>query len=209
MHCRGARRKITARIQADRADAGRDVQALVAFDAERLQRDRLVETADQHVGAEADADRGARRRAGIVAFKRAGANVGRGREHAPHQHAAFGVTDVDAELGDRAGVVLSATVIAAESAVQILGRTEHKAPAAGDVAGQRADLHAMRRRLGGTGERQARRAHGRAHHQAKSSWHIENSPVVWSAKGPPAPAAGNQQRRCSSGGFPDIVNRRI
>src|SRR5882757_3287831 len=129
------------RLEADGADAGRDVQALVAFDAQRLQRDRLVETADQDVGAEADANRGARRGTGIVALKGARAYVGRRREHAPYQHAALGVADVDAELGDRADVMLAPVAVRAEVAMEIFGRAEDKAPAAGDITGQRADLH--------------------------------------------------------------------
>jgi len=50
-------------VQADRANARRDIQAGIAFDAERLKRDRAVEPADQRVRAYSDARCSARRRA--------------------------------------------------------------------------------------------------------------------------------------------------
>ena len=37
--------------QADRPNAGRDIEAGVPLDAERLQRDRSIGAADQHIGA--------------------------------------------------------------------------------------------------------------------------------------------------------------
>ena len=153
-------------VQADRADTGGDIQALVAFDAQRLQGDGFVEAADQHVGADADADGGLRRGTGIIAFQRAFAQVRGGREHAPHQDTTFGVADIHAEFGDRAGVML-AVVIAAIGAMQILGGAKDKAPAAGDIAGQIADPHAMGRRVGGAGAGKNGNRHSGAHHQSK------------------------------------------
>src|SRR5271170_4449487 len=44
-------------MQCDRADPGGDVQTGIAFDAKRLQRDRPIRAADQHIGADPDADR--------------------------------------------------------------------------------------------------------------------------------------------------------
>ena len=43
--------------QGQSCDAGRDVEAGIAFDAERLQRNRLSGAADQHVGAATRPDR--------------------------------------------------------------------------------------------------------------------------------------------------------
>src|SRR6185437_7244275 len=129
--------------EADRADAGRDVQAAVAGHAERLQREGLIEAADERVRAQAYADRCASGGADIVAVKRAGADVGTRRDDFPDQDATLGITDIDTELGDRADIMLRMPVILAETAVQILGRPEHESPAACDVAGQRADIDAM------------------------------------------------------------------
>src|SRR5215472_14966573 len=43
--------------QADRPNAGRDIEAGVPLDAERLQRDRSIGAADQHIGAGAKVQR--------------------------------------------------------------------------------------------------------------------------------------------------------
>src|SRR5476649_1480023 len=152
--------------QGNRTDTGSDIQALAAFDAERLQVDGLIETADQHIGAGADRDGGLGRGPDIVTRQRALAQVGGGREHAPHQDAAFGIADVDAELGDRADIML-AMAIAAIGAMQVLGRAEHKAPAAGDVAGQIADPYAMGGGVGSGGKGKAGHSNSRAKHQTK------------------------------------------
>jgi hypothetical protein len=53
-------------MQGDSADAGRDVEAGIAFDAQRLKRDRLIRTANQHVGPDSDPDRRAGRGAGKI-----------------------------------------------------------------------------------------------------------------------------------------------
>src|SRR5262245_27045515 len=93
---------VLALTQVERADAGRDVQAHVAFDAERLKRDRLVESAQKDVGANADADRGACRCTGVAAFERTRVKVGRGRDDRPNHPAAAREADIDADLRDGA-----------------------------------------------------------------------------------------------------------
>src|SRR6516162_2941796 len=92
--------------QADRSDAGRDVEPGIAFDADRLQRDRAVGAADQHIGAGPDADSGAAGGADIIAVERTGAQISGRREYRPNQHAALRIADIDAELVDRAGIEL-------------------------------------------------------------------------------------------------------
>src|SRR5215472_5389707 len=72
-----------AGAQGDRADAGGDVQAGIAFDTDRLQRDRPVRAADQHIDAGPDPGGGARRGAGEIAGERAGRDADRRREHRP------------------------------------------------------------------------------------------------------------------------------
>ena len=54
--------------QFDAGYAGGDVESVLPFDGYRLKRDRLVQTADQHIGAQTDADIGLRAGAGIFAF---------------------------------------------------------------------------------------------------------------------------------------------
>ena len=65
-------KELPSRPQLQALQSGRDVQAHLALHAERLQRDRIVRAADQHVAADADADRGAALRAGVIAGEIAG-----------------------------------------------------------------------------------------------------------------------------------------
>src|SRR5262245_42585704 len=52
--------------EGDGANPRGNVQAGVALDTERLQRDRAVRATDEHIGSGADPDRGARSHAGKV-----------------------------------------------------------------------------------------------------------------------------------------------
>ena len=131
-------------FQIERADTGRDIQAGIAFDADRLQCDRLVETANEHIGAGADADGRAGRHAAIAAFKRARLHVRRRRNDVPDDDAALGIADIDADLGNAADVMLAETLIRHVIAAHVFGRAEDITPAAIDVAGQYANLYARR-----------------------------------------------------------------
>src|SRR6516162_11529751 len=93
--------------QADRSDAGGDVEPGVAFDADRLQRDRAVGTADQHVGPDPDPGSGAACGSDIVAGQCARRQIGGWREHRPNQNAPLRIADIDTEFVDRAGIELS------------------------------------------------------------------------------------------------------
>ena len=83
------------------ADAGGDVEAGIALDAQGLQRDRLVEAADQDIGPKTDAEGRARGGPGIVARQGTGTHVGTGRHHAPDQDGRVGKADIEAEASDR------------------------------------------------------------------------------------------------------------
>jgi hypothetical protein len=52
--------------EADRPNAGRDIEAGVPLDAERLQRNRSIGAADQHIGTGADPDRSASGGADVI-----------------------------------------------------------------------------------------------------------------------------------------------
>src|SRR5688572_12811028 len=107
-------------------EASRDVEALDALDARRLQGDLVVAAAEQHVGAEAETGRGGGASAHIGAGERALLHVAR-REHQPDHVGALGEADVDAVLLDLAAVALRRTVMAREQAAQALGRAEDEA----------------------------------------------------------------------------------
>src|SRR5438067_13805941 len=92
--------------QAHRCDPGCDVETAVAFEADRLQRNRAVGAADQHIGAGADPNRSASARADVIPRQRSRCEAAARREDAPNQHAALGIADIDAEFVDRAAIVL-------------------------------------------------------------------------------------------------------
>ena len=131
--------------QTDRPNPRRDVETGVAFDADRLQRDRTIGAADQYIGAGPDADGGAPRGTDIITVQRTGPEVGGRREHRPNQHAALRIADIDTEFVDSAGIKLGTPRCRSKGATQRFRRAEDKTPAAGDVAGQRADTHAALR----------------------------------------------------------------
>src|SRR6516165_318097 len=131
--------------QADRSDAGRDVEPGIAFDADRLQRDRAVGAADQHIGTGPDPDGGAAGGTDIIAVQRTGGQIGGRREYRPNQHAALRIADIDAELVDRAGIIFGTSGRRRKGAAERLQRAEDKAPAAGDIAGEGSNPHAALR----------------------------------------------------------------
>src|SRR5262245_44335040 len=108
--------------QRDHASARGDGKTGVAFNADRLQRDRAIEAADQYVGAEAHAHGGLRRRAAVIALKAAAAHVRRRRYDAPYEHGVTGVTNVDSIARKFAGVVLISAVDRVEHAMHLTAR---------------------------------------------------------------------------------------
>src|SRR5262245_39356490 len=112
---------------------------------DRLQRDRVVGTADENVGAEAGGDRHLAARAEIIAGEKGGAG-GRDavRAHRPYQHAAAGGADVEPELAERPAVdLLRAGRLRRERAHDRLLRADDEADAGRDVAGQHTGSHAL------------------------------------------------------------------
>src|ERR1041385_8185409 len=85
-----AKAALTARTQFQALESGGDGNADLALHAERLQRDRIVGAADQYVAADADAERRAALRAGVVAGQIAQPQSVHRREHAPGQRRFLG-----------------------------------------------------------------------------------------------------------------------
>src|SRR5215468_5021235 len=81
-------------------EARSDVESDLALHAERPERDRIVGAADQHVAPQADTDRRAALRAGIVAREVAGPEAVDRREHAPRQRSLLGDAEVEADFAD-------------------------------------------------------------------------------------------------------------
>ena len=85
--CAAAALRSRSPISGRRAAPGRRCRrrrsAGLALHAERLQRDGVARAADQRIGADADADRGARRAAAVIAGEIAAARAAGRREHRP------------------------------------------------------------------------------------------------------------------------------
>ena len=69
LHPRHKGRSVLVKIETHRADAGGNVQAFVAFDTDRLQRDRVFEPAEQRIGARTYTDCRAHGNAAITTFE--------------------------------------------------------------------------------------------------------------------------------------------
>src|SRR5258706_16083971 len=91
--------------QIDAGDACSDVQTGLALERKRLQFDGAIGAADQHIGADAGPYGGLGGGAAVASRKGARPPRGRGIDE-PHQPAAGGDANIDAELGQRAGIKL-------------------------------------------------------------------------------------------------------
>src|SRR5262245_47129693 len=94
------------RTQLQLGHAGRDVQAGLTLDGDRLQRHGTIRAADQHVGTETSAYGRLSGGTHIVASQRRDAAAGR-RIDAPHHLATGGGAEVEAELPDRPDIDLA------------------------------------------------------------------------------------------------------
>src|ERR1700732_2268667 len=70
-------------LQRQFRDPGRNIEAVLALDRNRLKRDRLLESADQDVGARTYAKRNTGRGATVMARQRAWIKIAGRRDHSP------------------------------------------------------------------------------------------------------------------------------
>ena len=126
---------------------GGDAEADLALQAERLQRDRIVGAADQHVAADADADRRAALRAGVIAGEIAGPEPRHRRVHAPGQRRFLGDAEIDADLADGRDIAVLRHAVDAQHAAEIGHGADDEADAGAAAAFEDADLHALHRLL--------------------------------------------------------------
>src|SRR4051812_1562938 len=144
----GWRRVSTSRAEFQALEAGGDVEADLALHAERLERDRIVGAADQHVAAETDTDRGAALRTGVVAGEVARAEPVHRREHAPRQSRLLCDADIQTDLADRRNVTVVRQTIDAQHATEMGHRSHDEAHAGAAAAFEHAHLHHPRLRAG-------------------------------------------------------------
>src|SRR5262249_26082249 len=140
----------------------------------------VLGAADQHIGAEAGANGGFRGGAGVAAGERRDAAGGR-RIDRPHHLTAGGGAEVEAELADHPDIDFAGSRLRRrEQALQLLLRRDEQAEAAGNIAGERADLGALRPLRGAAADqrqRNGRRQDGSKHRSLRNE-RIAKSRVV-------------------------------
>src|SRR5262245_2616365 len=82
-----------------------DIETGLAFDANRLESERVVESADKTVGTDADADRRSARHADVTTGQRARPKARRRREHDPAQGHIIGESELSSEAAHSATIV--------------------------------------------------------------------------------------------------------
>ncbi|HMN51439.1 MAG TPA: hypothetical protein PKB01_05185 [Xanthobacteraceae bacterium] len=124
----------------------RDENVLIAISryGERLQGDRAVRTADQHVRAQPGDETDFRACASIVAGEAGEVRIGR-RPHRPYDLSTRSRADVESEFGDYADIDFTAKagIGRHEFAGHFLLRSDDQAYAAGNVTGQRSSLNTI------------------------------------------------------------------
>jgi hypothetical protein len=126
--------------QFHRRHRNRKVAARLRLDAERLQREGALESADKQVGAPGD-DARLGGCAKIVAGKLAIVILAGDGQHRPLQGPLMGDAKIDPDLGDDACVVFPAAALGLESAGKSLVRGDDQSGSTVDLAGEQAELH--------------------------------------------------------------------
>src|ERR1700727_3540109 len=108
--------RLPSRAKLEALQSGRDVEAALALHAQRLQRDRIVGTADQHIAADADADRRAALRAGVIARQIARPEPRDRRPDAPGQRGFLGDAEIDADLANGRDIAILRHAVDAQHA---------------------------------------------------------------------------------------------
>src|SRR5215470_4289030 len=143
---------LTARTQFQALQTRGDGDTNLALHAERLQRDRIVGAADQHITANPDAECRAALGAGIIAGEIAGPEPVHWREHAPGQRGLLRDAEVEAHFTDGGDIEVVGLAGGAEHAAEIGHGADDEADAGAAAAFQHADLHLSLLR-GGRGKR--------------------------------------------------------
>src|ERR1700733_8553221 len=122
---------------------GCDAEADLALHTQRLQRDRVVGTADQRVTADPDANRSTTLCAGVIAGEIAGPEPGDRGVDAPRQRRFLGDADIDADLADGRNVTILRHTLNAQHATEIGHRTDDESDTRAAAAFENADLNAL------------------------------------------------------------------
>src|SRR5580698_11642252 len=157
-----SRPALPSRTQFQAFKSGGDVQTDLTLQAQRLQRDRIVGTADQHVASGTDANRGAALRAGIVAGEIAGPQAPDRRKHAPGKRGFLGDAEIDADFTNCRDVTVFRHAVDTQHAAEIGDGADDEADAGPAAAFEHADLDAFRLLGISAGERRNKYGSGNA-----------------------------------------------
>src|SRR5437764_10189677 len=130
------------RAQLEACHAHRYIEAGLAFEAERLQRQGIVRSPDERVGVAAYADSRTGGDARIIPGKIARTDPARRREHRPGERRLRSETDVEPDPLHERVVRISCAVIRMEPALQLAHRADHEARAAAAAALENSGLNA-------------------------------------------------------------------
>jgi hypothetical protein len=151
-------RPLPPRPQLQAFQSGGDAEADLALQAERLQRDRIVGAADQHIAAGADPDRRTALSAGISAGEIAGPEPRHRREHTPGQRRFLGDAEIEAHFPDGRDIAVLES-LGAQHANEVGHRADDEADAGAAAAFEDADLDPLHRLLCVRGEGCKERGH--------------------------------------------------
>src|SRR5262249_18891271 len=133
-------RRLGAVAQFERCDADRQIEPGLTLQAQRLQRNRAVRSADQHIGIAAGTDRGARGDPTVIPGEVARTNIARRREHRPTQHRSLGHAQVEADFPHDAMVGHGGRSAGVENAGKFVNRADHETDRARPTTFQYTDL---------------------------------------------------------------------
>src|SRR5712671_2885107 len=138
---RVTRRGNIGRPQFQACQSGRHIEAGLGLRTDRLQREGVIGTAYQRIGADADADRGVALHAAVVSGKVARMDHTGRCEHRPAQRHVLRNAKVDPDAADDAEIVMRRTAACRnEHALEVKRRTDHVTDPAVAAAGEAADL---------------------------------------------------------------------
>src|SRR5882724_894467 len=143
-----AEQKSTSRPQFQAFQSGSDADADLALHAQRLQRDRIVGSANQHIAADTDAERRTTLCAGVGAGEVARPEPRHRREHAPGQRGFLGDAEIETDLADGGDVAIVGNAVDTQHAAEVGHGTDNETNAGAAAALENADLHASLLRAG-------------------------------------------------------------
>src|ERR1700683_1707623 len=139
---RNAVKELPPRPKLQAFQPGRDIESDLTLQAQRLQRDRIVRAAHQHIATNPDPERRAAICADIVAREIAEPELHDRRVDAPGQRRFLGEADTGPPLPRGPGIAVLRPALGSQHATEVGDRANDEADAGAASAFEDADLHA-------------------------------------------------------------------